>query len=741
MALAVMPRVAAVAVLVLANLHDTVRAVDQAVSPVAKVIDLLKGLAQDVKDEGTREAATYDKFACFCKDSTKSKSSEITRGTDKIDELSASIEAKSAEKKEKQETISERTGKQETMSAELDEENARCLKEEQAYDEKSAEFSKAMAGIREALKSLTNSKRGAAASSLLDLHGPARENLELAEALELAQSSGKRDPGAFLQQGSNVDPEDAGYKWHSSNVEALLKSVGERYSKKKDEIDATWQRSDLACKQTKDTLKNDIKNNKDAISKLDEKAEGLGKDIAKAKEDLVSEQTALADAEAYLQDLTNQCEARSNDFDQRSATRKGEVEAISSALEILEGTVKGADEAANKRALLLSAGTPVMAKAHVAFASTEITADDTDSTEIATEMTVFENTNGADEQAKSDEPSDLGDVTAWLHGGAPSFVQIEAVPLEKRRNEQVLAFVQQEGRRLGSTTLLSLAAHAGGDPFGKVKGLIQQLIERLLQESADEATKKGFCDEQLGKTKQARDYAYEEVRKLNAEIRVLEVKKEELDTESDELKDRIANSDTELDKAKTLREDEHNDNVEALAKAKEGLEAVNEAYSILKGFYSKAGSSALLQASPVDEDSPDAPEGDYKGNQGAAQGILGLLQVVISDFERTLKKTSENEAKGASEFEETKQNFEAEVASYTTKRGLNMQDSESTAATIRRKTKDHKFEMDAVDANVKTLEELKPTCIDHGRMSFKDRTEKREQEVAALKEALIKLAP
>jgi len=54
--------------------------------------------------------------------------------------------------------------------------------------------------------------------------------------------------------------------------------------------------------------------------------------------------------------------------------------------------------------------------------------------------------------------------------------------------------------------LSSTAVHLEADPFDKVKTLIQKLIERLLRESTDEATKKGFCDEQLGKAHQDRDY-------------------------------------------------------------------------------------------------------------------------------------------------------------------------------------------------------------------------------------------
>jgi len=737
-----MPRAVAVALLV-ANLQMTV-----AVTPVAKVIDLLKNLKQEVEDTGKREAATYDKFSCFCKSSTATKAKEVTRGADKIDELSADIEAKSAEKKEKQETITERKAKQESMSAELDEEKSRCLQEEAEYDAKSAELTKAIGGIKEALKSLKDARPGA---SLLDLHPAVRQSLEFAQAqgLELASAAGRREASAFLQKSSSLK-EDPEYKFHSGGIVSILKMLQTDYGKKKKEVDSEWTKTDGACKQTKETLAKDLKNNKDAITKLSEKASGLAKDIAQAKEDLVSEQTSLEDAQAYLKDLTDRCEARAKDWDQRSSTRDEESQALSRALKILTGRVKGADEAANKRALLLSPRRPVLSKLRTALASTDVSADssdDADTTEMATEFKALDSTGISDRKPVVNMPTDENaeDVTAWLHGGA--FLQVNSVAaqagelsLEKRRSEQVLAELQQEGRRLGSTALTSLALRVAGDPFGKVKGLIQQLLERLLKESAGEATKKGFCDAELAKTKLARDYSMEEANKLSSEIAVLEVNKERLDTEAGELKDGIAALTKEFAEAKTLREGEKKDNLESLAKGKEGLEAVNEAYHILKSFYKKAGGSAVfLQASPVDEDAPDAPEGDYKGSQGASSGILGLLQVIVSDFERSLRSTEADEKKGAADFEQAKQNFEADKAAHTTKRELDMQDAQTTASTIKKKMKDTKFAMDSVDANLKTLEDLKPTCMESGRMSFKERTQKREDEMAALKNALCKL--
>lgn len=212
-----------------------------------------------------------------------------------------------------------------------------------------------------------------------------------------------------------------------------------------------------------------------------------------------------------------------------------------------------------------------------------------------------------------------------------------------------------------------------------------------------------------------------------------------MDTEADELQDRIEDLKKEFAEAKELREIEKKDHSEALEKAQDGLEGVTEAYDLLKGFYDKAGSAVLLQASPVDEDAPGAPEGDYKGKQGSAKGILGLLQVIISDFERTLKKTSSDEKNSASDFEEMKQNSEAEIAGHTTKRELDMHDSKTSATAIKKKNKDMQFANDAVDANLKILKDLEPTCVDHGRMSFKERKNMREDEMAALKRALCKL--
>lgn len=60
----------------------------------------------------------------------------------------------------------------------------------------------------------------------------------------------------------------------------------------------------------------------------------------------------------------------------------------------------------------------------------------------------------------------------------------------------------------------------------------------------------------------------------------------------------------------------------------------------------------MFQASPVDEDNPGAESGAYKGNQESAKGILGLLEVIVSDFELTIKNFQAQDEKEAVEFVE-----------------------------------------------------------------------------------------
>merc|ERR1719401_386701 len=81
--------------------------------------------------------------------------------------------------------------------------------------------------------------------------------------------------------------------------------------------------------------------------------------------------------------------------------------------------------------------------------------------------------------------------------------------------QAVMTLLRTQGAALRSSMLMSLAAQIAKDPFAKVKKLIQELIERMLQEASNEANQKGWCDKSIGDAEQKRDYTNDKIKDLN----------------------------------------------------------------------------------------------------------------------------------------------------------------------------------------------------------------------------------
>merc|ERR1719197_595321 len=131
------------------------------------------------------------------------------------------------------------------------------------------------------------------------------------------------------------------------------------------------------------------------------------------------------------------------------------------------------------------------------------------------------------------------------------------------------------------------------DPFLKVKKLIQELIERLLSEAAAEATKKGFCDNELSKARKDRDFRFAEVKKLSSDIRSFNAKKEELETELEQLAQALKDLDANLAEATKIRGEEKEENLQTMKDARQGLTALTQAIQILKIFYKQAAKADI----------------------------------------------------------------------------------------------------------------------------------------------------
>jgi DNA repair exonuclease SbcCD ATPase subunit len=660
------------------------------VSPVEKVIQLLDDMKNECVAEGKKEAATYDKFACFCKDTTVKKSKSVTEGQDSIESLSADIAEKTANREEKLDEIQERKKKQEELATTLEETKVRLAKERAEYEVTAADLSKAISSLEKAIQAMDKSK-----PSFLSMKAELKKTLELAEVLNLVKTPKMKAVSAFLQ--TNVDPDDPEYKYHSQGIIDVMGDLLKDFNKEKKAVDEEWAKTEKAEKDLIRDTENQMTENKNSINTLKGDVNTLATDIAKARENLVDAESLMKDDQEYLKDLTERCEQRAGAFDQRSSMRADEISALTQALEVLNDKVKVADEAANERAFI----------------------------------------------QKSKQPVTLSAVKA-----VPSFLQTRKEVknlLERARGQtlsaevsrgKVLDLLRDEGKRLGSTVLISLAMKVSADPFVKVKKLIQELIERLVQEATAEATKKGFCDLELSKAEKNRNHRWADVQRLSAELSALEAKQDELEEELSNLSKSLKELNSALKDATKLRAESKEENLQTLKDAKEGLAAVSEALLVLKVFYKQAAKAKVfLQASPVDEDDTGAASGAYKGQQQSANAVLGLLEVIVSDFERTIKNVTAQENDESAEFVEFDRTSKSDIGGKTTKTELDDQDLKTTKTSIKDKMKDMQSNMNLVDKALQELEELKPVCIDTG-MSYEERVEKREEEIDALNKAL-----
>merc|ERR1719379_2791949 len=177
--------------------------------------------------------------------------------------------------------------------------------------------------------------------------------------------------------------------------------------------------------------------------------------------------------------------------------------------------------------------------------------------------------------------------------------------------------------------------------------MIKDMIVKLMEEANAEAEQKGFCDTEMATNKQTRDIKSEKIDELTAAIEEHTAEKEKLTTEISELSAAIAELKRKQEEATTLREEEKAKNLVVIKDAQDGQKAVEMAIKVLKDFYEGAGGAAFVQ--DANGDMRQEMKEPYKPS--ADGGIMGMLEVILSDFARLEAETQAAEDMAQSEYE------------------------------------------------------------------------------------------
>merc|ERR1711907_372538 len=294
---------------------------------------------------------------------------------------------------------------------------------------------------------------------------------------------------------------------------------------------------------------------------------------------------------------------------------------------------------------------------------------------------------------------------------------------------RVAKYLNAQAQKLNSRVLSALAMRVADDPFKKVKKMIKDLIVRLMEEANEEAEHKGWFDTELSTNEQTRKEKTEAVETLHAEIDQLEASIAKLTEDISELTKAVAELDAAMAKATKLRQEEKAKNTETIADSQEAQTAVAQALTVLKEFYAKAAEATAFVQQPEIFDEP------YKGMGGESGGVVGMLEVIESDFARLEADTKAGEASAQKEYDEFMTDSEVDKTKKSTDiehKTAKKQDEEQALTT---KKSDLEGTQKELDAALAYFDKLKPSCVDAG-VSYEDRVARRKEEIESLQEAL-----
>jgi len=483
---------------------------------------------------------------------------------------------------------------------------------------------------------------------------------------------------SFLQSATSAEagaPEANAYEFQSTSVVDMLEKLRIRFQDERLVLEKEEMNKKAAFQQITQKLTDDINYAKDQSSAKSQAKSQAKQDASTAKGDLVESKASKSEDETYLRDTLGECKSKAKDYESRQVTRAQEIEAINKAIEIISSPdVSGAGQ---------------------------------------------KHLPGA----------------ALLQGRRTALAQLRSSPqVANALQAKVVALLLQRSRESNSDLLAMVAGRVGEDPFGKVKKMIKDLIVKLMNEANDEADHKGFCDAELATNKATRDEKSAEVTELTAQIDELTSKNAKLTQDIADLSDAVKAINVAVKEATDARITEKGANTATLADATAASSAVMQAIKVLKEFYAKAATAtAFTQAAP--QDAPETFDAAYQGQQSESGGVIGMLEVIQSDFARLEAETSSSE-------DTAQRSHDTFIADSSEDKAVKEKearhkgfDKVRTERALNQAKKDLKATQAELDAALEYFDKLKPQCIDNG-LSYEERVAKRKAEIVSLQEAL-----
>jgi len=647
-------------------------------NPLSKTIELLESLQAKVVKDGENAQKVYEEFKEYCDDQSKELQFGIKTASSDVERAQATIAKESANADAAAAKIEDLSAAIATDEADLKAAGEIRAKEAGDFQAADADLAETISMLRRAAAIIEREMKGGSflqsdsMSKITDalqtlVSAQSVTSLDKSKVQALLQSADKDED--WLGQPAGA-PAAAAYESQSGGILDVLEDMLEKAEAQQ----ADGQKAEMVAKHNFEMLaqklQDSIKHQNDEMDRAKKAKAEADQARSTAEGELATATKMLNEGEKMLSDLQNDCMTKATEFDTEQKERGEELEALATAKSILE-----------------------------------------------------EKTGGAADRTYS-------------------FLQVQASSRSKAKaaetSENVIALVQSLAAKDGSTELAQLASRLrntvsqaamdGADPFAKVKGLISEMIEKLVADAQKEADHKAFCDKEMSETKAKREDKQDEVDDLSNKIDTATAKiaklKEEVATLQGELAE-IARVQKEADETRAAEKKAFE---EAKADYESGLEGVGIALQVLRDYYAEK---------PAGDESVESLLQSRKHTKatGAATGIIGMLEVIESDFSKMLAQATAGEDQAQREYDQLTQENKVATATKTTAAEYKEKDGKETAALLAGYESDRGVAQEELDAILEYWEKLQPMCVAKAE-PYAERKKRRDAEIAGLKQAL-----
>jgi len=304
-------------------------------NPIRKVVNLLEGMAKKVAEEGEQEKDLYEKFACYCKTGAADLEQSISGNNAKVPQVQSDIEQAESTVAQLKLDLTKHQADRSAANTAMAEATSLREKEHAAFLEESTELKGYVNALAGAIPQIMSGMAGTRdkASAQLQLATSAVAILRKAATGDMSiTEDDKSTVMAFLSSGSSSGGQ---YIPASLEIVGILKTMHEDFASNLAEVTAVEEEAVKLFDQLIDAKTKEVHALGSQIEKKTARVGDLGVEIVTMKQELTTAEAMLIADNKFLGDLSNDCEGKQKEMDERVKVRNDELQAIHQTIKIL----------------------------------------------------------------------------------------------------------------------------------------------------------------------------------------------------------------------------------------------------------------------------------------------------------------------------------------------------------------------------------------------------------------------